>query len=69
MAGRWVPVVFAGALALSLPGASWAGETKVANLGLIAPMGHPVQQASERLAKLVIAVLFVVTTFPQLFGS
>ncbi len=30
-----------------------AGEAKVAKLGLIAPMGHPVQVASERLAKVV----------------
>jgi tripartite ATP-independent transporter DctP family solute receptor len=38
---------------LALAGSAWAGETKVAKLGLIAPVGHPVQQASERLAKLV----------------
>ena len=40
-------------LVLGLPGISWSGEAKVAKLGLIAPMGHPVQQASERLSKLV----------------
>jgi len=38
---------------LAIAGSAWAGETKVAKLGLIAPVGHPVQQASERLAKLV----------------
>jgi tripartite ATP-independent transporter DctP family solute receptor len=41
------------ALSLILAGSAWAGETQVAKLGLIAPVGHPVQQASERLAKLV----------------
>ena len=41
------------AVSLALAGSSWAGETKVAKLGLIAPVGHPVQLASERLAKLV----------------
>ena len=40
-------------LVLALPGVTWSGEAKVAKLGLIAPMGHPVQQASERLSKLV----------------
>ncbi|HWU41628.1 MAG TPA: TRAP transporter substrate-binding protein [Candidatus Acidoferrum sp.] len=47
--------MFAGLLALGLilPCLSWGAETKVAKLGLIAPVGHPVQQASERLAKLV----------------
>jgi tripartite ATP-independent transporter DctP family solute receptor len=44
-------VVFA--VAVALAGSAWAGETKVAKLGLIAPVGHPVQLASERLAKLV----------------
>jgi tripartite ATP-independent transporter DctP family solute receptor len=54
-AGWWSLVMFAGVLMLgvSLPDFSWGGEAKVAKLGLIAPMGHPVQQASERLAKLV----------------
>jgi tripartite ATP-independent transporter DctP family solute receptor len=52
---RWVPVLVVCALgmALSFPGLSWGVETRVAKLGLIAPMGHPVQQASERLAQLV----------------
>lgn len=52
---QWSLILLTGVLALwmSLPGVSWAGETKVAKLGLIAPVGHPVQQASERLAKLV----------------
>jgi tripartite ATP-independent transporter DctP family solute receptor len=52
---RWVPVLMVCVLgmALSFPGLSWGVETRVAKLGLIAPMGHPVQRASERLAKLV----------------
>jgi tripartite ATP-independent transporter DctP family solute receptor len=41
------------AFGVSLPGLSWGAGTKVAKLGLIAPVGHPVQQASERLANLV----------------
>jgi tripartite ATP-independent transporter DctP family solute receptor len=48
-----VLVVCVLALGLSLPVLSWGAETKVAKLGLIAPVGHPVQQASERLAKRV----------------
>ena len=53
--GRWVPVLLGCFLAfgVSLPGLSWGAGTKVAKLGLIAPVGHPVQQASERLANLV----------------
>ena len=52
-AGPWLVVLIGLALLLALPSASGAGEGKVAKLGLIAPMGHPVQVASERLAKLV----------------
>ncbi len=52
-AGRGLTVVGALLVLVSLAGFATAGETKVAKLGLIAPMGHPVQVASERLAKLV----------------
>ena len=52
--GRWaVLLVTALVLVAGLPGVSPAADAKVAKLGLIAPVGHPVHQASERLAKLV----------------
>lgn len=53
MAGCSVTLLIAGGLALVFPTCSFAAETKIAKLGLIAPVGHPVQLASERLAKLV----------------
>ncbi len=53
LAGWSVTLLIAGGLALVFPRASFAAETKIAKLGLIAPVGHPVQLASERLAKLV----------------
>ncbi|HTU02280.1 MAG TPA: TRAP transporter substrate-binding protein [Candidatus Sulfotelmatobacter sp.] len=50
----WLLVLITGLLGLVLAAATGsAAEPKVAKLGLIAPMGHPVQVASERLAKLV----------------
>lgn len=53
-AGRWSWILVGlCVLAWNLPGVAWGADTKVAKLGLIAPMGHPVQQASERMAKLV----------------
>jgi tripartite ATP-independent transporter DctP family solute receptor len=52
---RWFPILMVCLLAMALgfPLVCWGAETKVAKLGLIAPMGHPVQRASERLAQLV----------------
>jgi tripartite ATP-independent transporter DctP family solute receptor len=53
LAGWSLTLLIAGGLALVFPTPSFAAESKIAKLGLIAPVGHPVQLASERLAKLV----------------
>ncbi len=51
--GWSLTLLMAGGLALTFPVSSSAGEAKIAKLGLIAPVGHPVEVASNRLAKLV----------------